>query len=128
MSRQNETLSPSRVASAIALNVGLLLIVAGTVMPLLHQPMTVARWIYAAGAVLAIIGRFTSGGDAGEDVPFRAKRLMRLEKWSVIIFAVAVFFMFYPDAGPTDWIAFTLAGGFLQAYASIMIPRAMRKK
>ena len=31
--------------------------------------------------------------------------------------------MFVPSAGATDWIAFTLAGGLLTIYTSIMIPR-----
>ncbi len=119
--------SPRAVAAAVALNVGLLAIVAATMLPLFHQPVTTVRWIYVAGTLLAIAGRFAAPAPRGE-LPFRVKRLLRLETWSTIIFAVGAFFLFYPKAGATDWIAFTLAGGFLQAYTSIMIQRAMRKK
>lgn len=113
--------------ASVALNVGLLCILCGALMPILRMPMATARWIYAAGAVLAIAGRFASPRPEGE-VPLRVRRLLRLETWSTVFFAVGAFFMFYPAAGATDWVAFTLAGGFLQAYTSIMISRVMRKK
>lgn len=110
--------------SAVALNIGLLLIVAGTIMPLLHAVGPMYKYVYAAGAVLAFVGRFIN---LRRDGSLRLRRLYRLEAWSVLLFAVAVFFMFYPCAGATDWIAFTLAGGFVQAYSSIMIGRQLRK-
>lgn len=58
----------------------------------------------------------------------RLKRLYRLETWSALFFCVGTFFIFYDRAGVSDWLAFTLAGGAVQAYTSIMIPRAMRKE
>ncbi len=35
--------------------------------------------------------------------------------------------MWYEGARPMDWLAFTLAGGVLQIYTSIMIPREAAK-
>ena len=43
-----------------------------------------------------------------------------MEIWTAIIFVVGAVFMFLPGK---DWIAFTLAGGVLTLYTSIMIPR-----
>ena len=118
--------STRALIATIILNVGLLLIVAGTVMPLIQIGTLTARWVYASGAALSIAGRVMSPAPP-KGIELRVRRLYRLETWSTILFAVAAFFLFYPRAGATDWIAFTLAGGFIQAYTSIMIPRALKK-
>ena len=57
----------------------------------------------------------------------RVRRLSRIESWSAIFFCVAAFFVFYDQTSLRDWLAFTLAGGCIQAYTSIMIPRALSK-
>lgn len=108
------------------ITIGMLLIAAGTVMPLLMQDASndLFKYVYGGGAVMLIIGRlFTSY--KGDNV--RLKRLYRIETWSAIFFCVAVFFMFYEGAGARDWLAFTLAGGAIQIYTSIMIPRTIAK-
>lgn len=115
------------IVAATALNIGLLLIVVATLMPLMRVDVAVSRWVYVIGTVLSIIGRFAAPVPSG-DIPMRARRLLRLENWSTIIFAVAAFFMFYPRAGATDWLAFTIAGGFIQAYTSLMLPSALKKR
>lgn len=104
---------------------GLLAIMIATAMPLLGLNdfsiggLTVWRYLYALGAVALLILRIASPYK-GSDL--RTKRLGRLEFWSAVIFCVATFFIFYMPYS-TDWLAFTLAGAFLQAYASIMISR-----
>lgn len=105
--------------------IGMLLIAGGTVMPLLMQDGSdLFKYVYGAGATMLLIGRiFTSY--TGDNV--RLKRLYRIESWSAIFFCVAVFFMFYEGAGARDWLAFTLAGGAIQIYTSIMIPRTIAK-
>lgn len=108
------------------ITIGMLLIAAGTVMPLLMQDASsdLFKYVYGGGAAMLIIGRlFTSYN--GDNV--RLKRLYRIETWSAIFFCVAVFFMFYEGAGARDWLAFTLAGGAIQIYTSIMIPRTIAK-
>lgn len=100
---------------------GLLLIVAATAMPLLRVEGDAFRYVYSVGAVFVLAGR------AFNTCPYqilRVKRLYRIEVWAGIIFCVGAFFMFYKGAGRMDWMAFTLAGGIIEAYASIMIPRA----
>lgn len=107
-------------------NAGLLLVMAGTALPLLRTGADWFRYIYCAGAVLALIG-WIIRKPLGKDAPMRARRLSRLEVWSAIMFCVGGFFMFYNSGGPgrMDWLAFTLAGGAIQIYTSIMLPKAL---
>lgn len=111
------------------ITIGMLLIAIGTIMPLLPQSLQsdnadTFKYVYGAGAIMLLIGRlFTSY--KGSHI--RLKRLYRIEGWSAIFFCVAVFFMFYEGAGNRDWLAFTLAGGVIQIYTSIMIPRIIAK-
>ena len=104
--------------------IGMLLTAAGTVMPLLMQEGDLFKYVYGGGAVILLIGRiFTTY----KGTNLRLKRLYRIEAWASIFFCVATFFMFYESAGNRDWLAFTLAGGAIQIYTSIMIPRTIAK-
>lgn len=105
---------------------GLLLIVAGTLLPLLRVEGTLNKYLYAAGAIVLLIGRFSTPG-VGKNVSLRLQRMCRLETWSAIIFAVGAVFQWLPSAGNRDWLAFTLAGGIIQVYTSIMIPIISKK-
>ena len=101
--------------------IGLLLIVAGTLMPLFGVTEAY-RWIYAAGALLLLLSRIFSPYTGSV---IRIKRLYLIEAWSALFFCVAAFFMFYQPGIMRDWLAFTLAGGVIQIYTSIMIPRVV---
>lgn len=126
----NETKQSSQFFLAL-ISIGLLLIMAGTLMPLFGIMKSFSsgaetfKYVYAIGAGLLLIGRIFSPYKGDN---FRVKRLSRIEFWSALFFCVAVFFMFYNQAGQTDWLAFTLAGGILQIYTSIMIPRTLAKE
>lgn len=109
------------------ITVGLLLIAAGVVLPFFQGiDGQLYKWLYTAGAVLNIIGRlFTQY----KGKSLRLKRLYRIEGWSAVFFCVAAFFLFYPPGNNLrDVLAFTLAGGAIQIYTSIMIPRAAQKE
>lgn len=105
---------------------GLLLIVGGTLLPLATSLRCgdSFRYIYSAGAVLVLIGRLFTPYEG--DI-LRVKRLYRIEAWSAIFFCAGAFFLFYEPRILRDWLAFTLAGGCIQAYASFMIPRELKK-
>ena len=122
----SENIITSKAVFLWMITIGMLLVAAGTVMPLLMQGTgsDLYKYVYAGGALMLLIGRIftTYKGDN-----LRLKRLYRIEGWSAIFFCVAVFFMFYEDASSRDWIAFTLAGGAIQIYTSIMIPRTIAK-
>lgn len=104
---------------------GMILIVVALLLPLLGTNVKIARWIYSAGALITLAGRLLTPyhGDS-----IRVKRLHRIQAWSAIFFCVSAFFMFYPGAGAADWLAFTLAGGAIVIYTSIMIPLVERKE
>ncbi|MDE5836388.1 MAG: hypothetical protein K2H50_05235 [Paramuribaculum sp.] len=100
---------------------GLLLVMVAAVLPLTGNRGDVFRYIYTAGALLVLVGRLFNRCPSNS---LRVKRLYRLEVWAGVVFCVGAFFLFYPSAGATDWMAFTLAGGVIEAYASLTIPRA----
>lgn len=108
-------------------NTGMMMLLVAGVMPLLRAGVAapVWRWLYAAGAATVLAARILQPKDAPT---LRARRLKRMELWSALVWAVGVFFIFWPGAGPTDWIAFFLAGGVLEAYASLAMPAALRSK
>lgn len=110
----------------LLVNIGLLLIMAGAAIPIFRMGQTTdaARWIFAAGAFMTLAGRLFTPY-TGRAI--RVKRLHRIESWSAIFFCVAAFFMFYDTTSARDWLAFTLAGGAIQVYASIMLPIAIKK-
>lgn len=118
--------SPSPISSW-TVNIGLMCIAVATLMPILHMGIGWYGYLYAAGAGLALAGRIMSVR-AYSGTPLRVRRLGRMELWAAIVFAVGAFFIFWPGSGPTDWLAFTLAGAALQTYASVMLPRTIAKE
>lgn len=106
------------------MTLGMLLIVAGTVIPIFRLETDLYKYIYSAGALLLLISRIMTPYRGSND---RIRRLYRIESWSAIFFCVAAFFMFYEPGSARDWLAFTLAGGAVQIYTSIMIPRTAAK-
>lgn len=108
------------------MNLGLLLIVAGTALPLIRLDGILFRYIYSAGAIIALGARIAAPAYKGTII--RVIRLGRIEMWSCIAFCIAAFFMWYQPNTARDWLAFTLAGGALQIYTSLMIPATLRKE
>lgn len=109
-----------------SITIGMLLIAVGIVIPIFTRSIEsdLFRYIYASGALILFLGRiFSRHGEPG----LRLKRLYRLETWSSVFFCVAAFFLFYDKGLLRDPLAFTLAGGLIQAYTSIMIPRQLDK-
>lgn len=125
MTKNTDHRSSITTPAMLATTIGLILVMAGTALPLLRLDSEIYRYIFSAGAILVVVGRLfmTYKGPS-----LRIKRLCRLEVWSGLFFCAAAFFMFWKGAGPTDWIAFTLAGAAIQIYTSIMIPRTRRKE
>lgn len=118
---------PPRPLFTIMTTIGLLIIVAATLVPLLYDSFQHPwfRYLYAAGAALTLAGRLFT--------PYRGthprmKRLSRLESWSGIFFCVAAFFMFYDTHNNRDWLAFTLAGGAVQILTTILTTRIAKKE
>lgn len=106
--------------------VGMMLIATAIIIPIFTGSISsdLFRYIYAVGAVILLVGRLFS---SYEGTNLRLKRLYRLETWSAVFFCVAAFFLFYDRTLLRDPLAFTLAGGLIQTYTSIMIPRQIGK-
>lgn len=107
--------------SAILPIAGLLAIMTASALPLLRLGHGWFGWLYAAGALLVLVGRLLNR--VPKDCPLRLKRLLRMEVWTALVFAAGAVFTFLNDRGGNDWLAFTMAGGVLTVYTSIMIPR-----
>lgn len=125
MTKNTDHRSSITTPAMLATIIGLILVMAGTALPLLRLDSEIYRYIFSAGAILVVVGRLFM---PYKGPSLRIKRLCRLEVWSGLFFCAAAFFMFWKGADPTDWIAFTLAGAAIQIYTSIMIPRTRRKE
>ena len=112
-----------RKLSSPLLVVGLLMVAAGILLPILTHDLAsmTYRWIFTAGALLAVFARLTEA-PVPPEVPLRLRRLVRLEKWSALLYLVGAGFAFYnAPQNPRDWFAFTLAGAAVQIYCTLMI-------
>lgn len=109
--------------------IGLFVILVAAALPFFHLPREVSAWTYAVGSVTLLAGRFLNPAPKGADI--RLRRLFRMEIWAALVFVAGAVFLFLPvkpGAGAgNDWLAFTIAGGVLTVYTSIMIPREQRR-
>ena len=111
--------------SVLLSNFGLLIIMVASALPLLRMMTTSFGYLYAVGAVMVLVGKILQ---PIPKEPLRLRRLLRMEIWTAIIFMVGAAFAVFPMLGSgRDWLAFTLAGGVLTIYTSIMIPRQKLK-
>lgn len=115
----------------VAAILGMLLVAAGTLIPILSTRYTIYRnipptfkYVFAAGALLILVSRLFN---TYKGKILRIKRLRRIETWSGVFLCAAAFFLFYEPDTTRNWIAFTMAGAAIQLYASFMIPRTIRK-
>lgn len=121
---------PPRTWAVITALVGLLAIAVASLLPVFNVQVaagTVGDWwkyLYAAGALLYLIGKLCSPY-TGKHI--RIRGLFRIEAWSAIFFCVAAFFLFYNGNMTRDSWAFTLAGAALLAFTTIAIPRTVKK-
>lgn len=100
------------------IGIALLLILGSALLPVLNINWAATRYIFAAGAVVTLVARLLI--KYPETTP-RIKRLHRIENVSAMCYCVAAFFLFYPEAGPSDWLGFLTAGAALQIYAAFTI-------
>ena len=105
--------------SGILVLLGLLLMLVMAVLPLLNINHEWMRWTFAAGALAVLVGRIV-GLYHGPSL--RIKRLHRILISSGVLYCVSAAMMFV-SRGTNDWIAFLLAGLFMQMYATWMIDR-----
>lgn len=111
--------------SAILASAGLIIILAAAALPIFHMPRTTAAIVYSAGAAILLAARIFTKAPTGASV--RLRRLLRMEIWTALVFVAGAVFLWLPikpgEGAGNDWLAFTIAGGVLTVYTSIMIPR-----
>ena len=100
------------------LAVALLLILTAAILPIVKIHWEGTRYMLAAGAATSLILRLLIKHP--KSTP-RIARLHRMENVSAMCYCVSAFFLFYPGAGPSDWLGFLSAGAALQLYASFTI-------
>ena len=120
------TTSTRQTLSLALSTLGLLAIMVAAALPLMRMAWSWFGWLYAAGAAVLLTGRLLQ--PVPKDATMRLKRLVRLEAWTALIFGAGAFFILSGYGSGNDWLAFTLAGGALTLYTSIMIPRQKRVK
>lgn len=108
--------------------IGLLGVFAATAAPFFLAGEDWARqaypFVYAAGAFVLLAARLMCLYPTDD---MKLRRLYRLEKWSPVIFLVAVALLFYNPSTLRDWLTFTLAGAALQVYTGFAIPARQAK-
>ena len=109
--------------SNVLVIVGLLVMLAMAIMPLLNFNQEWMRWAFAVGAFIVLVGRALG---MRRDVSLRVRRLHHILVTSAILYCASVGTMFY-SRGTNDWVAFLLAGLVMQIYASTMIDHENKK-
>jgi len=110
--------------SDILVLLGLLIMAAMALLPLLNINHEWMRWTFATGALCVLVARIA---DAYHGPSLRIKRLHRLLITSGLLYCASAAMMFV-SRGTNDWIAFLLAGLIMQSYASWMIDRENKKE
>ncbi len=111
----------TKVCNVVVL-AGLLAILALAVLPLLD--VAVSPWMrvaYAVAAGAVLVARLLTVRDGGNSL--RERRLRVLLVVAAALICVSAWLLFRRDSGPTDWVAFLMAGALMQAYASFMLER-----
>ncbi len=136
-----ETLEKKRKYVEFGATIGLLLVLAAMIAPFLEgwigKTEMLAKWVYAAGALIYTTARVINVNAPGDSL--RLRRLRRLEFWAGMCFIVGAAFWFYKlqyytglFAGPLaimrQTVAFTMAGAVIQIVASWMIAFQMKKE
>ena len=123
-----------KIIANTVLAVGMLVLLAGAVMPFFTLDIYTSRWVLAAGALMALVARFMEP-TIDKDESLRLHRLQRLDKVTAVIFclsAACLFVNFFVD--PYEyreviqaWVPILLAGAVLQLYCTFMTELERKK-
>ena len=122
MARQDNTKDRKRISDLLVL-IGLLIMAVMALLPLLNLNYEWMRWAFAVGAVIVLVAR-VMGINKGPSL--RVRRLHLMLAVSALLYCASALMMFL-SRGTNDWIAFLLAGLFMQMYATWMIDRETEK-
>lgn len=105
----------------IALCLGMTLLLATAVLPILNIKWEGLRYLFAAGAALTLIAQIAIPSPSNQ---LRVRRLCRINVWSAILYCAAAVCLFTTRQDfQNSWVAFLLAGAVIQVYATLMISK-----
>ena len=109
------------------LAVGMLVLLAGAIMPFITHDLRTSRWVLAAGALTILVARFLEPViDKNESL--RLNRLQRLDKVTAVVFCISaacLFVEYFVDPFEyreviQSWVPVLMAGAVLQLYCTFM--------
>lgn len=115
----------------VVLVVAMLMILIPVVLNLLLIDWPWLNYVFATGAVAALVVRIL---DRYNGDNLRIKRLYRIATVSAICYCLSAYLKFsaelyiFPYATGRDWLAFMMAGAALQVYTAFMIDHAEKKE
>lgn len=110
----------------ILLMVGLLIITAMALLPLLNIDGSWMRWLFAAGALMVLVVRVMECSPVDN---LRINRLHRINIISALLFCASAVMFWYKGETEwsTNWVAFLMAGAALLMYVSFAIDHEQRR-
>ncbi len=113
------------------LSLAMLMIMVPVLLQLLLVKWDGLNYIFAAGAIAALVVRIM---DKYTGTNLRVKRLYRIATVSGICYCVSAYLKFsaelhfFPYATGYDWLGFLMAGAALQVYSALVIDYVERKQ
>lgn len=107
----------------VLLAVGLLVLLAAAVMPLVGLMYPWLRYAYAVGAAMTLLARMLEQY-TGKNLAI--KRLYRIQLASAVLYCASAALLFY-SSSEKDWLAFLMAGAVLQLYTTFRIQHEEQK-
>ena len=115
----------------IVLSVAMLMIMIPVLLNLLLFSQPWLNYVFAAGAVAALVVRIM---DKYPGTNLRIKRLYRISTVSALCYCLSAYFKFsaelhfFPYASGYDWLGFLMAGAALQIYTAFVIGYEEKKE
>ena len=118
-------LQANQKTANMLLCLGMLVLMASALMPIIGMKWEWLRYSYAAGAALTFVAQvmMPNTGDT-----LRERRFARINVWSAVLYCVSAACLFIHDSAmQKSWVAFLLAGAVIQIYATLMLSKLQSK-
>lgn len=110
--------------AATLLSLGMIILLAMAVLPLVEINEPWLRYVYACGAALTLIARMMDRYN-GKNIGIR--RLYRIQSVSALCYCISAALLFFAES-EQDWLAFLTSGAVLQIYTSFRIQHEESKE
>lgn len=118
-------LQANQKTANMLLCLGMLVLLASALMPIVGVNWEWLRYSYAAGAALTLVAQVLMP-NLGNSL--RERRLARTNVWSAVLYCVSAACLFLHDSAmQKSWVAFLLAGAVIQIFATLMLSNLQNK-